>query len=734
MIKKLTLLAAGVLAGIFLNPLFSQNPCLQMACPAAVQNICDYSDNDPALWNYIAWWDPATESNNLADAEVDLSLQVTETCAAAFSVDFDLLLDLDGNGAVESRINSTMLSTITAGFVPYNNYPDPDKLEWRVFDLRNVAPEANYRFALQKTTTGNTHSYRIAWNTGQTPDNYLPLKLPYGQHQIVWSVTDDAGNQETCSAAFKIADCKKPVFVCSDGFVANMMPSGMVTLFATDFLQYLEDNYTPTNKIQLAVRKSGTGSGFPLDSAGNPQTRIIFNCDELETNYIDLWARDAAGNADYCSSYIFLQDTVGNCSTIGADDTVTCCLSYCGNSFPLDAQFGLTGNHPALPPSTLFDDPPLPVNPDGCRKYHIQGIPFLGDYAFTPSKDSDPLNGFSTYDLVLIEQYLLGQPTLDSPYKLIAADANNSRSVTSTDIAVLRKLLLGFYQELPNNTSWRFIPSDFDFPDPLNPFATVFPETVNFFDATDIIGFEGVKVGDVSCNATPSGQLPQRESLGLTKGFCLKIANRNLGPGSTLVLPVTAGNAADLLGYQFDLKIAGPLQVTGIIPGPGQTADNFAILGNEVLCSWSSGTPVNFQVGDTLFYLELSTMNHTNTKSTLSFNQQRMYAEAYTPQEKYRALTLCFSGTTTPGDPGPKMMVMQPNPVVDRASVTVPETWSGAAQWAVFDLSGRVLLQGSGMIDAGQVLELPLETLPAGVYVYRVQVGEAFESGKLVKM
>jgi hypothetical protein len=47
--------------------------------------------------------------------------------------------------------------------------------------------------------------------------------------------------------------------------------------------------------------------------------------------------------------------------------------------------------------------------------------------------DEDAGNGVSTYDLVLISLHILQVDQLDSPYKVIAADANNSQSVTTLE-------------------------------------------------------------------------------------------------------------------------------------------------------------------------------------------------------------------------------------------------------------------------------------------------------------
>ncbi|MEZ4983319.1 MAG: hypothetical protein R2769_17360 [Saprospiraceae bacterium] len=75
------------------------------------------------------------------------------------------------------------------------------------------------------------------------------------------------------------------------------------------------------------------------------------------------------------------------------------------------------------------------------------------------------------------------QKKLTSPYKIIAADANNSGSVTTLDPEYLRKLILNVINDLPNTTSWRFVRADYVFPDPSNPWSAQFPEIYNVNEA-----------------------------------------------------------------------------------------------------------------------------------------------------------------------------------------------------------------------------------------------------------
>ncbi len=129
---------------------------------------------------------------------------------------------------------------------------------------------------------------------------------------------------------------------------------------------------------------------------------------------------------------------------------------------------------------------------------------------FLPSKNTDPLNGVTTHDLLLISRHILGLQLLDSPYKILAADANQDGKVSVLDIVTLRKLILGITDELPNGKSWRFIPYDYVFPEPTDPFQEFVPEYVEIPATMDItlwgldpVLFKGIKIGDVDFSANP---------------------------------------------------------------------------------------------------------------------------------------------------------------------------------------------------------------------------------------
>lgn len=134
-----------------------------------------------------------------------------------------------------------------------------------------------------------------------------------------------------------------------------------------------------------------------------------------------------------------------------------------------------------------------------------------GNYSFTLQEGGaynirpldckeNPLNGVSTYDLVLISKHIAGIEPLSSPYKIIAADIDNSNTTVLEDTLALRNLILGLNTELPNG-NFRFVLKNYVFPDPLDPFTPAFPESYSISNLeTDLTGidFVAIKKGDVN--------------------------------------------------------------------------------------------------------------------------------------------------------------------------------------------------------------------------------------------
>jgi lysyl endopeptidase len=143
---------------------------------------------------------------------------------------------------------------------------------------------------------------------------------------------------------------------------------------------------------------------------------------------------------------------------------------------------------------------------DAQGNYTFPKVPAGGNFSVKPVSNINYIDGVSAYDLVLISKHILSLEAFNSPWKIIAADANASQTVTAADVVELRKLILGIYAQLPKSPAWRFFPANTAFADPANPFgAGPLPESITInnlqTDATTA-SFTAVKVGDTDNTAS----------------------------------------------------------------------------------------------------------------------------------------------------------------------------------------------------------------------------------------
>ncbi len=262
------------------------------------------------------WWDNGNQSHDLCEAPSEICLTATDLCSGAnINFEYQLFLDLDGDGMMETVVNSTQLGNQVGGLgwnnVMYGNVTGAGVS--RQFDDRVVPTNQKWGFAIQETVTGNTKKACVMFNTFQNQNAFVTPQLPHGTHKIKWFVTDGCGNETVCEYTIIVKDCKAPTVVCLNGLSVNIMPTGMIVMWATDFLQYSDDNCTLTPYIKFGIRKCGDGTGFPVDGNGNPITNVTFTCDELDMQCVELWGIDLAGNADFCKTFVLVQDNNDNC-------------------------------------------------------------------------------------------------------------------------------------------------------------------------------------------------------------------------------------------------------------------------------------------------------------------------------------------------------------------------------------------------------------------------------------
>ncbi len=309
-------------------------------------------------------------------------------------------------------------------------------------------------------------------------------EYPVGTHQIYWTVQDGCGNETTCDYSFQVLSTKTPIPVCEIDQPVFLMP-----------VDNDGDGEFDDEEVTITAEDFDGGSfhpcGYDIDFSFSEDvnfTLITLYCNDLGAFPIELWVTDEEGNQAFCETTIQVVDN--NDEDICPEMNM---VAVRGN-IATETNVDLSHIEVYLEGDTLMN------LTDEAGDYRFENMPTGGSYKVKPTYDYDPLNGVSTLDIVIIQRHILGINDLDSPYQLIAADADNSESITAADLLDIRRLILGINERFTNNTSWRFVDALNQFIEPSNPWSSGFDEDylIGSLNENMWIDFVGVKVGDVN--------------------------------------------------------------------------------------------------------------------------------------------------------------------------------------------------------------------------------------------
>jgi hypothetical protein len=372
----------------------------------------------------------------------------------------------------------------------------------------------------------------------------------------------------------------------------------------------------------------------------------------------------------------------------------------------------------------------------------------------TPIKDCAPLNGVSTFDLVLITKHILGAVPLNSPYKMIAADANHSNSVTTFDLVEIRKLILFINTDFPNNTSWRFIDAGYIFPDTGNPFVTQFPEEIIVTESQNPamdVDFIGVKIGDVNnsaglCDACGPGFAPPGNG---GESVFLKIMNDGaLKAGEVRTLEFAVQSEEDLTAWQtgirFDPEVFEFLGTEASALAGFSEENNFGLTeaaDGKIRVLWfaEDGSPLGFRSAEGIIRLRFKALeNIEDVSRAMSLDDEVLQNLAY--EESGRACRILLKANRTDeisSSPVREQLIVQaiPNPFKNEVifSLHLPE--ESPVEITLFDIYGRLAATWQGSLDAGKATIPFSETSSwgSGVFIYMVKTPLQTLTGTVVK-
>jgi hypothetical protein len=310
---------------------------------------------------------------------------------------------------------------------------------------------------------------------------------------------------------------------------------------------------------------------------------------------------------------------------------------------------------------------------------------------------------------------------LPAPFKRIAADVNKSNSITALDASLINQVLQGSPQaNAIFNTSWRFVPAAYTFPNPNVPWG--FPEQINLTGVSGIVSgqnFKGIKLGDVAATwANPA-------NFGAGEPLVLRVQDRVLEAGAEVVAEFRADQLDDLNSFQFALHFdAEQLQLVKIESAGGLpvSMENFGMYNlaeGEIRVVWAQAASLMLIEAAPVFRLRFKALESgARLSEVLRLNEEALTGYCYNSAYAESGVELRYSASTAVNQARADMALWldnRPNPFVDVTTLRFVLPESGEAELRVTDAVGRLLFSQKKFYAAGLQIETLCLTGVSGV-------------------
>ena len=140
---------------------------------------------------------------------------------------------------------------------------------------------------------------------------------------------------------------------------------------------------------------------------------------------------------------------------------------------------------------------------DNQGRFSLDQLPTDIGLTVIPSNDENAANGVSSLDIILVTRHILGLQSFTDPYQLIAADVNNSGSISAADLVGIQRVVLNLASEFDGQPSWIYVPSDADLS--ASTIRSGVQTSVSLGaseENVENLNFIGVKIGDLNDSAS----------------------------------------------------------------------------------------------------------------------------------------------------------------------------------------------------------------------------------------
>lgn len=535
---------------------------------------------------------------------------------------------------------------------------------------------------------------------------------PVGNHNITFTAKDACGMTESCTYMFMITNSGAPTPICRAELVWALGGDGTTEVWASDF----------NIKSESPCGQEGDLI-FSFTADGNTQA-LAFSCADIPNGIgaeiaLNMYVIDPSGQAEFCQVTLILQDNLDVCT----DNTNR--MAFVSGRVYDEFYTGVQDFEVAL--EDISDAEMYMEYTDQEGDYMFESVEYYDEYYVAPQRNDLHKEGVSTLDLVLIQRHILNLENLDSPFKLIAADANKNNSVTSADMVDIRKVILDEYSHFPSNNSWQFVDANHQFIDPMHPWdyqtAVNIPEL--YVDYANV-EFVAVKTGDVNNSVNFFLHGDEVEARG-HEDFALITKDQDFAEQDIVTIPLLAGADLDIYGMQFTLDFDPQvLAFNGITAGqlPVRADMISTAKANQGVITVSIDNALGQAIAKDVQVIELAFTALTNGQlsEALDITSDVTDAQVYTTEKEVVNLELEINSTAQEGVEF-ALYQNEPNPFAGTTQIPFYINTASDVSLEVYNAEGKVLYrQTMAAAKGNNAFELNSDELNNhGVLFYRVE-------------
>lgn len=548
------------------------------------------------------------------------------------------------------------------------------------------------------------HNSPFADEEGANASGFYPL----GTTEVVYFTKDQCGVMTHCKTKVRVKDLKQPTPVCYHGLSASLdkhYDGYYIKLEAEWFDANSFDNCTPREKLKFSVSPS------------------VLDCDDIGEVEVVLTVTDQSGNSDFCVTYINITDNMDLCPPTTGTLTLSGSIFDLNND-PLDeVVLELSDEMGQLVDWTQLQN--------GGFEFH--NVMEDSEFKLKALSTDDPLNGVSTFDLILMSQYILGNWEPENPLELMAADVDFSGTVDMMDVLYVRDVILGRAENFPGGSSWLIFDQQFlndnreiTYKDPV-PLEMILNTTDRDLDN---INFVGLKLGDLSQSAVPNRSQNGSDERKLADEFTLSFESKEKDGLYHYVIK-SEKELENLFGMQFALNLDD---------------DNHLL---NIQSDYFSMDQIDFQRVDegeirvVVVNPAAGSVNSDQALLTLSFDRpislegnsgfrNEIYFDTHSPQD----LVFAEAETSWTEEEQIRQFSAYPNPFGSALNINISGMGQvgQTAELVMLDITGKVVWSREIEAEYQQsIVEIPAGDLVPGVYVIQYRTSEISETIRVLK-